>query len=75
MPETSSHQISLYAIDPVLPVPEAAKIAGCSQWTLKRARSRGELRILQLSPRRIGIRMSDLTQWLDSRPQNVGGTA
>ena len=35
--------------------------------TLKRCGARGEIKILQLSPRRIGVRLSTLNAWLDSR--------
>ncbi len=53
--------------DQVLNIHAAASRAGVSPATLKRCASRGEIRILQLSPRRIGIRASELTAWLDSK--------
>jgi len=40
---------------------------GCSVATLKRCHKRGELKILKLSPRRRGVRLSDLKLFLDSR--------
>jgi hypothetical protein len=46
---------------------EAAVIAGVSVSTLKRvAKAEKKLRILQLSARRRGIRLSDLENYLDS---------
>jgi predicted DNA-binding transcriptional regulator AlpA len=56
-----------HAVDKVLPVPEAAQFAGISRWTLKRAAARGELKILRLSPRRVGVRQSEFARWLNSR--------
>ena len=69
MPPTPAAQLSPYpvAIDPILALPEAAKIAGLSPWTLKRRASEGELTILKLSTRRIGIRMSELYRWMETR--------
>ena len=53
--------------DRVVSVHEAATRAGVSPATLKRCSARGELQILKLSPRRVGIRLSKLNAWLDSR--------
>jgi hypothetical protein len=53
--------------DRVITVAEAALRTGCSIATLKRCAKRGELKILKLSPRRIGVRLSDLKSFLDSR--------
>jgi len=51
--------------DRVIPVDEAARIAGVSASTLKRRAIAGELTIIRLSPRRIGIRLTELSRWLD----------
>lgn len=53
--------------DRVVFIGEAAHISCLSPATLRRCHQRGELRILKLSPRRIGIRLSDLQAFLDSR--------
>jgi excisionase family DNA binding protein len=53
--------------DRVLTLPEAAAHVGVSPDTLRRCAQRGELKILQLSPRRVGIRLSDLKAYLDGR--------
>ena len=53
--------------DRVVSVHEAAAKAGISPATLKRCAARGEVQILKLSPRRVGIRLSRLNAWLDSR--------
>ncbi len=51
--------------DRVISLDEAAVMAGVSPSTLKRLGRAGKLRILRLSPRRRGIRLSDLRAWLD----------
>lgn len=53
--------------DRVISLSEAALRTGCSVATLKRLRERGELKVIKLSPRRIGVRLSDLKSFLDSR--------
>jgi excisionase family DNA binding protein len=53
--------------DRVATLNEAAVYTGISISSLRRAAKRGELRILRLSPRRVGIRLADLRAFLDSR--------
>jgi predicted DNA-binding transcriptional regulator AlpA len=53
--------------DRVLSLSEAAHLAGVSTDTLKRLNKREELRIVKLSPRRIGVRLSDLRQFIADR--------
>lgn len=53
--------------DRVVSIDEASAISNLSVPTLKRCHKRGELRILKLSPRRIGVRLRDLSAFLDSR--------
>jgi hypothetical protein len=53
--------------DRVISINEAAARAGCSVATLKRCWARKELKVIKLSPRRIGIRLRDLQAFLDSR--------
>jgi hypothetical protein len=60
---THSHAV---AHDKVVTINEAAVISGVSASTLKRQAKAEKLRILRLSPRRIGIRLSDLRCWLDN---------
>ena len=55
------------AEDRVVSINEASVRSNLSVPTLKRCQKRGELRILKLSPRRIGVRLSDLKTFLDSR--------
>jgi len=55
-------------IDPVLPIRVAAILAGdVHRCTLQRCVDRGELQFIRISPRRIGVRKSELLRWLDSR--------
>lgn len=46
--------------DRVVSMNEASLLTGLSVDTLKRCGARSELKILRLSPRRIGIRLSDI---------------
>ena len=46
---------------------EAATRAGVSPSTLKRRVQAGELKLTRMSPRRVGIRLDHLLEWLDSR--------
>lgn len=55
------------ASDRVVPLPEASTITGLSVDTLKRCGARGEIKILKLSPRRIGIRLSDIQTFVESK--------
>ena len=55
------------AMDRIVPLPEASIITGLSVDTLKRCSARNELKILKLSPRRVGIRLSDLQRFVDDR--------
>jgi predicted DNA-binding transcriptional regulator AlpA len=63
MPPTPAAQQSP---DCIISLPQAARIAGVSPWTLKRRASEGELTILRISTRRIGIRMSEISRWMDT---------
>lgn len=58
---------ALIVNDKVVSIREAAEISGISTSTLKRQLKVGELKIVRLSPRRIGIRLSALHGWLDAR--------
>ena len=49
----------------VLSFDEAAAMSGVSASTLKRRARAGDLKVLKLSPRRVGIRLSDFHRWLD----------
>lgn len=66
---SSITQVSPYPIasDRVVPLLEASMITGLSVDTLKRCGARNELTILKLSPRRVGIRLSDLQRFVDER--------
>ena len=54
-------------VDKVVSLPEAAHLAGVSPDTLRRCNKRKELKIIKLSPRRIGVRLSDLKAFIDGR--------
>jgi hypothetical protein len=53
--------------DRVISLPEASAISGLSLDTLKRCNRRGELKIIKLSPRRVGVRLSTLWEFIDGR--------
>jgi excisionase family DNA binding protein len=68
MPIPATQVSSLpFADDRVVSIAEAARLSNLSVPTLRRCNRRGELRIIKLSPRRVGVRLSDLKSWLDSR--------
>ena len=59
-------------LDRILSKPEAAKAIGVSDATFERVVRRGEgPPVIQLSPRRQGIRESDLNKWLNDRVLDV----
>jgi predicted DNA-binding transcriptional regulator AlpA len=52
----------------VLPLAAAAQAAGISLSTLRREMERGTgPKVIRISRRRLGIRVSDLRQWLEKR--------
>ena len=51
--------------DTVISFDQAAAMSGVSPSTLKRRARAGDLKVLKLSPRRVGIRLSDFHRWLD----------
>ena len=66
---TSSH---LASTDRVLSLPECSAISNLSIDTLKRAGERGEINILELSPRRRGIWLSELNRYINARAAERG---
>jgi predicted DNA-binding transcriptional regulator AlpA len=46
-----------------------AQAADVSLSTIKRCAKRGELTVIKLSPRRVGILDEEATRWLTSRPK------
>jgi predicted DNA-binding transcriptional regulator AlpA len=69
MPPTPTTQLPPHPpfADKVVSLPEAAHLAGVSPDTLRRCHKRNELKIIKLSPRRIGVRLSDLRAFIDGR--------
>jgi hypothetical protein len=53
--------------DRIISINEAAARTGCSVATLKRCWARGELKVIRISPRRIGVRLRDLEAFLAAR--------
>jgi predicted DNA-binding transcriptional regulator AlpA len=53
--------------DKIISLPEAAHLAGVSPDTLRRCHKRQELKVIKISPRRVGIRLSDLRAFIDAR--------
>jgi predicted site-specific integrase-resolvase len=53
--------------EPFVSLAEAAKVSGVCKMTVRNCGKRGELQIIQLSKRRVGIRKSELVRWLNSR--------
>ena len=69
MPPTPNDQLPPYPpfVDKVVSLPEAAHLAGVSPDTLRRCHKRQEIKIVKLSPRRVGVRLSDLKAFIDGR--------
>ena len=61
-------------IDRVVLIEEAGAILGISRWTLLRQGEAGKIKILKLSPRRLGIRMSEITRYLDENVKPMKAT-
>jgi hypothetical protein len=56
--------LTVEGVDPVLPIKAAAALAGdVHHCTLRRCAERGELQLIRISPRRVGIRKSEFTIW------------
>src|SRR4029450_12850473 len=53
--------------DKIVSLPEAAHLAGVSPDTLRRCQKRQELKVIRISPRRVGVRLSDLKAFIDGR--------
>jgi hypothetical protein len=68
-PPIPAHQVSPFPlyVDKVVSLPEAAHLAGVSPDTLRRCHKRNELTIIKMSPRRVGVRLSDLKAFIDGR--------
>jgi predicted DNA-binding transcriptional regulator AlpA len=66
IPETQLAPFPPY-LDKVISLPEAAHLAGVSPDTLRRCHKRNEITIIKLSPRRVGVRLSDLKAFIDER--------
>jgi len=55
------------AEDRVVPLAEVRAVTDLSLDTIRRAANRKELKLTRLSPRRCGVRKSELRRWLDQR--------
>lgn len=67
MKPVSFSQSPFPAFDRVARLDEAATILGISTWTLKRRSKAGEITILKLSPRRLGVRLSEIQRYLETK--------
>ncbi len=66
--EISTAQRSQFpAYDRMLTMGDASTMTGLSYWTLKRRAAAGDIKIIRLSPRRLGIRLSEIQRYLDAR--------
>jgi len=67
MPTPTTKNLPVTDVDPILSVPYCAKASDVSVSTYKRAAKRGEVQILQISPRRQGVRQSEHIRFINSR--------
>jgi len=56
-----------YQPDPILPIEFAALEAGVCSRTLRRCHDRKEIEFIRISPRRIGVRRSELARFINER--------
>ncbi len=61
-------------IDRVVLIEEAGAILGISRWTLLRQSEAGKIKILKLSPRRLGVRMSEINRYLEENVKPMKAT-
>ncbi len=66
MPAQFTKRSPLSAVDAVVNLPDAATAIGVSIFTLKRLDDRKQIKIIRLSPRRLGIRMSEISRFLEN---------
>ena len=66
--------LKMQFIDRVVLIEEAGAILGISRWTLLRQSEAGKIKILKLSPRRLGIRMSEINRYLDENVKPMKAT-
>jgi predicted site-specific integrase-resolvase len=74
MREGSQMDSKMQFIDRVVLIEEAGAILGISRWTLLRQSEAGKIKILKLSPRRLGIRMSEINRYLDENVKPMKAT-
>ena len=74
MREGSQMDSKMQFIDRVVLIEEAGAILGISRWTLLRQSVAGKIKILKLSPRRLGIRMSEINRYLDENVKPMKAT-
>ena len=53
--------------DRVIPLREASYLTNLCEKTLRNCCARDELKIVKLSPRRVGVRLSELQRFIDKR--------
>ena len=70
--QTNPHNLSSLSNDRVISVREAAALIGVSPWTLDRLAKTGRIKILKLSPRRKGIRLSEIHRFLKASEGGPG---
>ncbi len=66
--------LKMQFIDRVVLIEEAGAILGISRWTLLRQSEAGKIKILKLSPRRLGVRMSEINRYLDENVKPMKAT-
>jgi excisionase family DNA binding protein len=54
-------------IDPILPLTAVAEALGLSKKTVERLIARSELRLIRITPRRVGVRRSEVERFIAMR--------
>jgi hypothetical protein len=66
-PQPRIRIVERVGIDPIILLREAAALASCHPDTLKNQARKGNLKLIKVSERRIGVRQSEFDRFLNSR--------
>jgi hypothetical protein len=63
--ETASVQSLLkFGLDPIVPLKDAAALLGCHVDTVRNREREGKIKILRMSPRRLGVHVSEIRRFM-----------
>jgi hypothetical protein len=63
--ETASVQsLMKFGLDPIVPLKDAAALLGCHPDTVRNREREGKIKILRMSPRRLGVHVSEIRRFM-----------